>query len=238
MAETVPNLPIVLNKMPIGAVDPNIVPYEQQLSLSTEWALNEGSLFFDGRGRVHESLRRIVTRLDELGISYAVAGGMALFVHGYRRFTEDVDVLVTREGLDRIHKELEGRGYIRPFEKSKNLRDAESGVKIEFLVAGGYRGDGKPKSIQFPEPDSAAELRDGFQVLNVPQLISLKIASGITGDGRTKDIGDVEELIKLLNLPESLSNSLHPFVRDLPRNMAQTACRHKTVFAAYGEISG
>lgn len=214
MAETVPSLPAIPDRIPIGAIDQSIVPYEQQLSLNTEWALSEGSLFFDGAGRVHESLRRIVTRLDELGISYAVAGGMALFVHGYRRFTEDVDILVTREGLERIHKELEGRGYVRPFEKSKNLRDAESGVKIEFLVTGGYPGDVKPKSIQFPEPDSAVERRAGFQVLNVPQLISLKIASGVTGEGRAKDIGDVEELIKLLNLPESFSDSLHPFARE------------------------
>jgi hypothetical protein len=212
MAETIPRT--TSNDIPVGMLDTDIVPYEQQLSTNTEWALNEGSLFFEGGGRVHESLRRIVKRLDELGIPYAVAGGMALFVHGYRRFTEDVDVLVTREGLERIHKELEGRGYRRPFEKSKNLRDAESGVKIEFLVTGGYPGDGKPKSIQFPEPGSVAELRDGYQVLNIPQLISLKIASGITGEGRTRDIGDVEELIKLLDLPESFSDSLHPFAHE------------------------
>ncbi len=54
---------------------------------------------------------------------------MALFLHGYRRFTEDVDVLVTRESLNKIHEELEGRGYLPPFAGSKHLRDTEFGVR-------------------------------------------------------------------------------------------------------------
>ena len=54
---------------------------------------------------------------------------MALFMHGFRRFTEDIDILVTREALERIHEELEGRGYLPPFTGSKNLRDAELGVR-------------------------------------------------------------------------------------------------------------
>jgi hypothetical protein len=35
---------------------------------------------------------------------------------------------------------VEGRGYLPPFAGSKNLRDTESGVRIEFLVAGDYPG--------------------------------------------------------------------------------------------------
>jgi hypothetical protein len=35
---------------------------------------------------------------------------MALFHHGLRRFTEDVDILVTKEGLKKIHAELAGLG--------------------------------------------------------------------------------------------------------------------------------
>jgi hypothetical protein len=214
MSRSLPISSISSHNPPATIADGNAFPYEIQLSQSREWALSQGSLFFEARGRVHESFRRITNRLDELGIPYAVAGGMALFLHGYRRFTEDVDILVTREGLERIHQELDGRGYFRPFEKSKNLRDAESRVKIEFLVTGDYPGDGKPKDIQFPDPSDASEVQDGVHVLNIPQVISLKIASGITGQGRTRDIADVEELIKLLNLPESLTDSLHPFSRD------------------------
>ena len=69
------------------------------------------------------AVRRITQRLDELGIPYAMVGGLALFFHGYRRFTEDVDILVTKDDLKTIHERLEGRGYLPPFEKSKHLRD-------------------------------------------------------------------------------------------------------------------
>lgn len=199
-----------------------VVTYEQLLNQDVGWALSEGSLFFEGRGRVQETLKRITKRLEELGIPYAVAGGMALFLHDYRRFTEYVDILVTQESLLRIHQELEGRGYIRPFEKSKNLRDTESKVKIEFLVTGGYPGDGKPKDIAFPDPAEVAVLKQGIHVLNLEQLISLKLASGMTGDGWTKDLADVEELIKELGLTDTLAGSLHPYVQDRYRRIWQT----------------
>ena len=81
-------------------------------------------MYFEERSAVHTTLRNLVKELNELGLDYAIAGGMAMFLHGFRRFTEDVDVLVTREGLQRIHEALEGRGYVKPFAASKNLRDA------------------------------------------------------------------------------------------------------------------
>src|SRR5215203_218373 len=134
----------------------DMVTYEQQLGRDRRWAFMEGSMHFEKESAVHKTLQNVTRKLDALGVPYAVAGGMALFLHGYRRFTEDVDILVTREGLKRIHDELEGRGYLPPFTGSKNLRDAEYGVKIEFLVAGDYPGDGKPKPVAFPDP---AEVR-------------------------------------------------------------------------------
>jgi hypothetical protein len=188
--------------------------YEQLLSRDLRWALTEGSLFFEGGGRVQETLRRIAARLDELGIDYAVAGGMALFAHGFRRFTEDVDILVTLDSLKRLHEALDGRGYLRPFERSKNLRDAETKVKIEFLITNQFPGDGKPKAISFPDPSQVFELLDGIKVLNLPTLLTLKLASGLSGGpDRAKDLADVGELIKTLRLPESFAAMLHPDVQ-------------------------
>src|SRR5437879_5044883 len=126
--------------------------YEQQLDRDRRWALLEGSMHFEKESAVHKTLQRIAHKLDELGIPYTIAGGMALFFHGFRRFTEDVDILVTRDGLAAIHEQLEGRGYLPPFAGSKNLRDADTGVRIEFLVAGEYPGDGQPKPVAFPDP--------------------------------------------------------------------------------------
>lgn len=55
-----------------------------------------------------------------------------------------------------VHKELEGRGYLPRFQGSKHLRDTELGVRIKFLVAGQYPGDGKEKPVTFPDPSNVA----------------------------------------------------------------------------------
>lgn len=187
--------------------------YEQKLDRDFRWAMEEGSRHFEEKSEVHQTLRRICQRLNELEIPYAVVGGMALFKHGYRRFTEDIDVLVTRESLKRIHKELDGLGYRPPFTGSKNLRDTQNNVMIEFLVAGGYPGDGKPKEVAFPDPSNVAEEDDSIRFLNLSTLVELKIASGMTGQDRMRDLVDVQELIRILSLPESFSEQLSPYVQ-------------------------
>src|SRR5205807_7543264 len=60
---------------------PGVAAYEQLLDRDPRWALREGSMHFERESAVHKTLERIVQRLDELGIPYALAGGMALFLH-------------------------------------------------------------------------------------------------------------------------------------------------------------
>ena len=113
-------------------------------------------------------------------LGLAVAGGMALNAHGYRRSTSDVDILVTPQGLAKAHEALEGLGYIPPFRGSKNLTDTAAKVRVEFLVTGQFPGDGKPKPIAFPEPNAASIDIDGIRYLRLPTLVELKLASGMT----------------------------------------------------------
>jgi hypothetical protein len=177
-------------------------------------ALKEAERFFMGTDAIYQSLRAIAAKLQELGIPYAVAGGMALVAHGYARTTVDVDILVTAEGLAKVHGQLDGLGYIPPFQHSKNLRDTQTGVRIEFLVTGQFPGDGKPKPIAFPDPESAGTVIDGIRYLKLEKLIELKLASGMTNPGRQKDLGDVQELIRVLKLDENFASKLNPYVRD------------------------
>ncbi len=190
----------------------NVIAFETTLANDLRWALSEGSNFFEGRGAVQNALRKIAGRLEDLGIPYAVAGGMALFANGFRRFTEDVDMLVTREGLRMIHAELVGRGYVELFAGSRGLRDTEHGVRVEFLVTGQYPGDGKPKPVAFPDPAAVSVVLDEIRYLNLSCLIELKLASGMTSPDRIKDLADVQELIKTLRLPAGLGETLNPFV--------------------------
>ncbi|HKQ49057.1 MAG TPA: hypothetical protein VJZ71_13385 [Phycisphaerae bacterium] len=176
-------------------------------------AIQEAAKFFMKSDPVHQSLREITRRLKESGIDYAVAGGMALVAHGYDRTTVDVDILVTPQGLEEIHRSLEGLGYVPPFSGSKNLRDTNTGVRIEFIVTGQYPGDGRPKPVAFPDPTSAGTEIDGIRYVNLPALIELKLASGMTNPGRLRDLADVQELIRVLHLPASFAEKLNPYVR-------------------------
>lgn len=194
-------------------IAPSVVTYEQRLSADSRWALIEGSRFFEENSSVHEALHKIVKRLNDLGIPYVVVGGLALFQHGYRRFTEDVDLLVTSAGLRRIHDELEGLGYLPAFRASKHLRDTELGVRIEFLVEGNFPGDGKPKPVAFPNPADVSIEIDGIRYLKLPTLIELKLASGMTNSNRLKDLADVLEIIRALRLPREFGDQLNPYVQ-------------------------
>ena len=187
--------------------------YEQHLDDDPKWALKEGSMHFEKGSAVHKALEKIVRRLDDLGIPYAIAGGMALFFHGYRRFTEDVDILVTPDGLRRIHEELIGPEYLAQVEGSKGLRDTQNGVRIDFIVTGDYPGDGKPKPVVFPDPEEARTQIEKVHCLPLPKLIELKLVSGSCA-GRLRDLGDVQELIRILKLPADFAEQLDPSVKD------------------------
>jgi hypothetical protein len=185
-----------------------MISYEDKLASDLDWALREGSLHFEEKNAVHRTLRQITKRLTDLGIAHAVVGGMAMFAHGFRRFTEDVDLLVTRESMDRILEALEGLGYIKPAGTSTKLKDTDTGVRIEFLITGQFPGDGKPKPVAFPDPSLVSVDINGIRYLNLPTLVNLKLASGMSAAHRMKDLADVQELIKTLKLPAEFAKEL------------------------------
>jgi hypothetical protein len=187
--------------------------FEQTMRRGGNVAIMEAERFFMRTDAVHQTLRTITAKLGGMGVAYAVAGGMALVAHGYDRTTVDVDILLTAEGLKKVHAELEGLGYMAPFAGSKNLRDTTTGVRIEFLVAGQFPGDGKPKPVAFPEPEKVAVEIDGIRYIGLPTLLEMKLASGMTNPGRLKDLADVQELIRALGLPRDTIEKLDPYVR-------------------------
>jgi hypothetical protein len=191
-----------------------MLTYEQRLDGDPRWAFGEGSRHFERSSEVQFALDRIVRHLRELAIPFAVEGAMAMFFHGYRRFTENVDLIVTRSDFQTICCSLGGNGYILPFEGARYLREAESGVRVAFHSAGSYPGDGKPKPVSYPDPTVCAVDISGIPCLALPKLIEIKIASGISLKDRLRDLADVQELIRHLGLRLEMAERLDPSVRD------------------------
>jgi hypothetical protein len=186
----------------------------QQLLESPTAAYAEGLRFFRGEGMVNDALHRLVADLERNGIEYAVIGAVALNQHGYRRFTEDIDILLSREGLAAFREKLLGLGYRPAFEgATKRFRTTEENVPVEVITEGEYPGDGLPKEIVFPAPEAFAEVIDGVKTVKLAKLIELKLASGMTAPDRLKDLADVQELIKLRSLQADFASNLAVSVR-------------------------
>jgi len=169
--------------------------------------------FFLGTATVQQAMRKLTAVLDSNGIPYAIAGTMALNEHGYIRVTVDIDVLLTRDGLDRLKHAALDRGYVEKSPGSNSLRDTEHNVAIDVLLAGEYPGDRQPKPVRFPDPASVAIRGEHGAFLPLEILIELKLASGLSAPHRLKDLADVLELIRATGLPATLADHLDPSVR-------------------------
>jgi hypothetical protein len=175
----------------------------------------EGLRYFRGQGSLNNTLTQLTSDLKEHGIDYMIIGAVALLAHGYPRFTEDIDLVLTPEGLEAFHRELIGLGYDPAFPGAKKrLRSTKDGVIIEVMTSGEYPGDGKPKPVSIPEPFTASTEIDGIRIVTFEKLIELKLASGMTAPHRLKDLADVQELIKVRNLEKDFASRLNPYVRD------------------------
>jgi len=188
-----------------------------------EEVLREAEAFFGGRSNVHKAAEKIARTLDGLGVDYAIAGALAVNYHIRPRMTEDVDVLLTPEGLARFKDACLGRGYVEKFSGSRGVRDTENKVAIDFLLAGEYPGDGKAKPLRFPDPSTAGVEGDEYRVLSLRTLIELKIASGMTAPRRLRDLADVMDIIYAKVLPLSFADELDPYVRGKYRQLWRTA---------------
>ena len=109
-----------------------MLTYEQQLVHDSDWASREHQLYFEQQSAVHKTMQRLARLLKARDIDYAIAGDLCMFFHGFRRFTDIVEVLITPEGMDRIHDDLVGNGYTRPSATENSIRDVENGVCIKL----------------------------------------------------------------------------------------------------------
>jgi hypothetical protein len=204
------------------------VAYERTLRRGGECMLREASAYFAQAGRLYWALRRLVQRLNEEKIPYALLGGLALAEHGYPRLTEGIDLLLTPLGLGCFRQRLVGRVYQPVFNGAqKAFRDAETGVRIEVMTTGEYPGDGLPKPVAFPDPAAPGVTVEveGIRVVTLERLIELKLASGTSAPHRLRDLADVQDLIMRLELPLALAERLDSSVQAAYRDLWESARR-------------
>lgn len=162
-------------------------------------------------GKVIEILKR---RFKQERIPFAIIGAISMRFYGYVRHTEDIDIVTTSKGLDRIHAKLIGRGLVRRFSGArKSLIEPVHYVCVDVITAGEHAGS-ELSPIKYPDPSSKSFVMTeiGVKVPTLEKLIEFKLASGIWGS-RLHDIGDVFNLIKANSLGDDFANLLHPDLR-------------------------
>lgn len=202
--------PIVLECCSRGRAQLCLLPMAENLT----HLLQEVDDFLMGESKIHRTLTRIARYLDELEVDFALAGGLAVGLRGHLRVTVDVDLLITAEGLERFKKRWLGRGYVEKFQGSRGVKDADTGVGVDFLIAGQYPGDGRPKPVCFPPPASIPRAEEPYRILDLRTLIELKLASGQSAPDRLVDLADVVALIRANRLSEDYADSLDASVRE------------------------
>lgn len=181
-------------------------------------------LFFMEKSPIHEAMRRLTETLAAMEIPFAIAGTMACNAHGHKQTTDDVNVLIRREDLQRFKTQHIGHGWINKREGSKNFRDTVNDVDIGVLIAGEFPGDGLPKPVAFPMPEAVAvHLGDGIPYISLPTLLELKTACGMTAAHRPRDLDDVIQLIRANQLALDYADQLNPYVQDKFRELWQAA---------------
>lgn len=165
--------------------------------------LTEIGMFFDGTDSVHKAMKNVVSAFNSAGIQYAIVGGMAVNAHRHIRTTKDVDFLVSGAGWLEIKKLVAGGTFQSVPNRPRRFVEPQTGISFDILITGGFPGNGLPGPIAYPDPNSVGVMMDDLKVVDLPNLIQLKLAAG-----RYQDFADVVNLIRENHLDESFQQKL------------------------------
>jgi hypothetical protein len=134
--------------------------------------------------KVRARLNRAVAALEGNGIPYAVAGGNAVAAWVSRvdeaaaRNTQDVDVLLRREDLDRAKAALSAAGFVFRHAKSVDMfldgPDAKARDAIHVVFAGEKVS---PNYIAAAPQISEVDTSGPFHVVDIEPLVRMKLTS-------------------------------------------------------------
>lgn len=157
--------------------------------------------------------------LAAANVPFAIAGGVAVCLHGYRRNTIDLDLLVRRDDEAAIRHTLITNGFVWNDANSEFV--APSGIPVQFLISGERAGRGSEVALPDPTAENVVTEKEGLPVLRMARLIECKIAAGEGNVRRThRDFADVVELIAVNQLDKSFARFLHRSLRKTFKELA------------------
>jgi hypothetical protein len=146
---------------------------------------------------LYEELKKIVAALEEQGIPYAICGGLAVSIYVEPRATEDLDLLVLAQDLDRCQTGLAPLGFQRYGEP---MTFAKGQVAMQRLLKLEVRGEDHVALdlilVSSPELDTVWQTRQSFDwegkkiwMVSREGLVALKHLRG-----SPQDLVDIDQL--------------------------------------------
>lgn len=137
--------------------------------------LDAALVIFESKSQTLGVLERAAS---ELNISITIIGGMAVAAHGFSRFTQDCDVLITSNNASKLANYLIKNG----FSDLGHNKLSKGEIEINICTPDVQTGAGK-----FPQPSDTP----GLTVIDLPHLLAMKLKAN-----RSKDRLDYVELVK------------------------------------------
>lgn len=137
--------------------------------------------------------------LDKNKVQFLLIGGYAVILHGYVRSTSDMDIFVERTVANYENLKKTYTDFGAPIFSKDEFLDANFDVwsigrepsKIDIVS--------QIKGITFEESIGSSEWFD-IENIKIPYIHINHLVRNKLATGRNKDIADVEQLSKLLNI--------------------------------------
>jgi hypothetical protein len=142
--------------------------------------------------KILDVARRLTAVIDA-----PVLGGIAVILHGYLRTTTDLDFYTPDRRV--TDEQLRAGGAVWDAKRREHVLDD---VRIHTVT-----------------PDDAGHvvantsIIDGIRVVSLKDLVAIKLRCGLGNLNRSKDVGDVVELIRLVPLDKRFAGKLPPELR-------------------------
>jgi len=139
--------------------------------------------------RAFEALNRLAHTHQ---VPLAIVGGLAAIHFGYPAITEDIDLVVSKDDLDRLLGDAPYFGFKVKWRSTTGWHTLTfEDIEINIVPEGGKARDSSPTTIPGPR---ALGVTEGLNFPELPGWIELKLSSG-----RAKDRTHIIEVLKTLD---------------------------------------
>jgi len=179
---------------------------------------------FEAVRQVEKGLERFTGALNESGVPYAIIGGNAVSAwvstidQGATRATKDIDVLLRRDDLSLAGVAVDGIGMFLSEDFGKLMflerKNPSSRHGVDVILASEPIPVNPSRIV--PDLTSARRSSQGFQVIDLPELVRMKLEAN-----RRHDQVHIEDMLRVglidaklaASLPEELLDRLR-YIRD------------------------